>query len=102
MQMAITAPDLLGFSSILRYLKSFGFGSFSLYFSARNCPNLSLDPPCRTLNRHGSVRLWVGAQFAASKIFSMSDLAMGRSLYRAGKTERLLFIISKTIVLEPV
>src|SRR5690606_14194779 len=97
MQIAIIAPAFLGFSINFSTVNCFGLGSFSIYFRDRNNPSFSLASPCSTLNRQGSVFLWVGAQLAASNIFTISALAMGVSVYWTGKTERLFLMTSKII-----
>src|SRR5690606_10783760 len=97
MQIAIMAPAFLGFAINFSTVNCFGLGSFSMYFKDRNNPSFSFASPWRNLNRQGSVFLWVGAQFAASNILTMSALAMGVSVYCAGKTDRLALIISKII-----
>jgi hypothetical protein len=41
--------------------------------------------------------LWVGAQFALSRMVKTSSLEMGWSLYWAGKTARRFFMVSEII-----
>src|SRR5690606_40469761 len=63
---AIIAPAFFGFAINFSTVICFGLGSVSIYFRDRNNPSFSFASPCRTLNRQGSVFLWVGAQLAAS------------------------------------
>src|SRR5690606_9974238 len=96
-QMAITAAEREGFSRNFLIFTCWGLGSTSWYLLARKLPRSSLACPVNTLNRQGSVLLWVGAQLAASRILSKVFRSMGLSLYCWGNTLLLLWIRSKII-----